>query len=132
MRGYLSPYNECFAFFYASLSLSLYFLLRVYFIALSFDAVRVREWEANTHLQNIAKNVHMAMHTYIHVYVFTSIPMYVCFLTYEAGTILTSKVVKPHTCVNVYVCMYVHMVCKYVSSYFVIVRFLLLCLNINT
>lgn len=58
----------------------------------------------------------MAMHTYVHVYVFTSIPMYVCFLTYEAGTILTSKVVKPHTCVNVYVCMYVHMVCMQVCK----------------
>lgn len=74
-----SSYNDCLAFFYASLSLSPYFSLRVYFIALSFDAVRVREWEANTHLHNIAKNVHMAMHTYIHVYVFTSIPLYVCF-----------------------------------------------------
>lgn len=81
MRGYLSPYNDCLAFFYTPLPFSLYFSLRVYFIALSFDAVRVREWEANTHLQNIAKNVHMPMHTYICMCVRIHFYSFVCVLS---------------------------------------------------
>lgn len=94
-------------FAYTSLSLSFTCSSRVYFTALSFDAVRVREWVANTHLQNTAKNVHMIVYISVYMCAYKCVrihlcPMYVCFLTYEAGTILTSKVVKPHTCVQVH------------------------------
>lgn len=51
----------------------------------------------------------MAMHTYIHTCVRIHFYSFVCvLLTYEAGTILTSKVVKLHTCelMCMYVCAY--------------------------
>lgn len=106
MRGYLSPYNDCLAFFSIALSLSTSCSVSILLRFLLMLFVCVSGKPTRTYKTYVAKNVHMAMHTYIHVYVFTSIPMYVCFLTYEAGIILTSKVVKPHTCVHVYECAY--------------------------